>query len=182
MNRVIFALIHTHIMANKENTQTTDKHPTDIGIKNENSQGVAQILKQTVSDEYVLSVKTKNYHWNVTGPQFNDLHKFFDEQYEQIDVFIDEVAERVRSLGIKTIGSMADFLNNSRLKEDTSVSRDATTMLNNLLNDHEELIRNLRNDLETCSEKFDDAGNADFLTGLMEKHEKIAWMIRAFLS
>ncbi len=182
MNRVIFALIHTHIMANKENTQTIDKHPTDIGITNENSQGVAHILKQTVSDEYVLSVKTKNYHWNVTGLQFNDLHKFFDEQYEQIDVFIDEIAERIRSLGIKTIGSMADFLNNARLKEDTSVSRDATTMLNNLLNDHEELIRNLRNDLEVCQEKFDDAGNADFLTGLMEKHEKIAWMIRAFLS
>jgi len=169
-------------MEKRDNLQTTDKHTTNIGLTKKNAQGVAQILEQTMSDEYVLSVKTKNYHWNVTGPQFNELHKFFDEQYEEIDEFIDEVAERVRSLGIKTIGSMVDFLKNARLKEDTSVSQNTTTMLNNLLNDHEELIRNLRNDLITCDEKFADAGNADFLTGLMEKHEKIAWMLRAFLS
>ncbi|NOJ29661.1 MAG: DNA starvation/stationary phase protection protein [Nitrososphaeraceae archaeon] len=169
-------------MEKKDKLQITDKHTTNIGLTKKNAQGVAQILEQTMSDEYVLSVKTKNYHWNVTGPQFNELHKFFDEHYEEIDEFIDEVAERIRSLGIKTIGSMADFLKNTRLKEDTSVSQNTTTMLNNLLNDHEELIRNLRNDLTTCDEKFADAGNADFLTGLMEKHEKIAWMLRAFLS
>lgn len=169
-------------MEKRDNLQTTDKHTTNIGLTKKNAQGVAQILEQTMSDEYVLSVKTKNYHWNVTGPQFNELHKFFDEQYEEIDEFIDEVAERIRSLGIKTIGSMVDFLKNARLKEDTTVSQNTTTMLNNLLNDHEELIRNLRNDLTTCDEKFADAGNADFLTGLMEKHEKIAWMLRAFLS
>jgi len=154
---------------------------TNIGISPQNRNGVMEILTKLVSDEYVLYTKTRNYHWNVTGPQFNDLHKFFESQYEEIDTIIDDVAERIRELGGMSIATLVEFTKNTRLKEEPNTYPDAKTMLSNLLNDHESVIRNLRTDLETCTSKYQDAGTTDFLTGLLEQHEKMAWMLRAFL-
>jgi starvation-inducible DNA-binding protein len=153
----------------------------NIGISSQNRQGVVEILKKLVSDEYILYTKTRNYHWNVTGPQFNDLHKFFEAQYEELDEIIDEVAERIRELGSNSIATLSEFTKNGRLKEEPNTYVDAKTMLGNLLNDHESIIRNLRVELETCTTKYQDAGTTDYLTGLMEQHEKMAWMLRAFL-
>jgi starvation-inducible DNA-binding protein len=134
-----------------------------------------------LADQYVLYTKTRNYHWNVTGMQFNDLHKFFESQYTAIDASIDAVAERIRALGGMTTATLAEFSKNSRLKEHPAKYPDAKVMISNLLADHEATIRNLRKDIDACDKKHHDTGTADFLTGLMEDHEKMAWMLRAFL-
>ena len=153
----------------------------NIGISSQNRSGVIEILKKLVSDEYILYTKTRNYHWNVTGPQFNDLHKFFETQYEELDGIIDDVAERIRELGSYSMATLAEFIKNTRLKEEPNMYPDAKSMLSNLLGDHESIIRTLRTDLETCTTKYQDSGTTDFLTGLMEQHEKMAWMLRVFL-
>jgi starvation-inducible DNA-binding protein len=145
----------------------------NIGIKDQDRQAVVNILNTLLSDEFVLYAKTRNYHWNVTGPQFHDFHKFFEAQYEELDEVIDEVAERARALG------GAEFLKQTRLAEEDAAAVDAKGMVASLLNDHEAIVRSLRKDLETCNSKHHDAGTSDFLTGLMEKHEKTAWMLRA---
>jgi len=152
-----------------------------IGLADDRRDGVVRILSALLGDEYVLYTKTRNYHWNVVGPQFNDLHKFFESQYEALDDVVDEVAERSRALGGSAIGTLAEMLEHARLKEHPKQYPDAKQMLANLAADHEALVRTLRGDLQTCMDKFGDAGTSDFLTGLMEKHEKMAWMLRSFL-
>ena len=153
----------------------------NIGIEPKHREGVVGLLSPLLADEYVLYTKTRNYHWNVVGPQFNDLHKFFQEQYEALDDVVDEVAERARTLGGHAVGTLAEFVQLTRLKEQPGRYPDAREMLANLLADHEALIRALRRDLETAAEQHHDVGTNDFLTGLMEKHEKMAWMLRTFL-
>ena len=154
---------------------------TSIGLTEANRQAVVKILNTVLADEYVLYTKTRNYHWNVVGPQFNDLHKFFEAQYEELDAFIDEVAERARALGGSALGTLTELARTARLKEEPGKYPDAEGMLSRLLADHESVIRELRADLVTAIDKHGDAGTGDFLTGLMEKHEKMAWMLRAFL-
>ena len=152
-----------------------------IGIPDADRKGVSDILNALLSDEYVLYTKTRNYHWNVVGPQFSDLHKFFEAQYEALNDIVDEVAERTRTLGGRPIGTLGGFLKHARLKEATGEVTDARAMLESLLRDHESIIRSLRQDQAIALERHGDAGTNDFLTGLMEKHEKMAWMRRAFV-
>lgn len=113
--------------------------------------------------------------------QFNDLHKFFEEQYDELEEVIDEVAERARTLGGHALGTLAEFLQHTRLQEQPGHYPEAQTMLANLLSDHETIIRSLRVDQEACMAQYGDVGTNDFLIGLMEKHEKMAWMLRSFL-
>ena len=153
----------------------------NIGLTEDQRNGVAAILNTLLADEYVVYTKTRNYHWNVVGPQFNDLHKFFEAQYTALNEIVDEVAERTRALGSKAMGTLTEFLKSTRLNEQPGQYPDARGMIAELLADHEAIIRHLRVDLETCLEKYHDAGTNDFLTGLMEQHEKMAWMLRAFL-
>ncbi len=153
----------------------------NIGLSEDRREGVVGILNTLLADEYLLYTKTRNYHWNVVGPQFNDLHKFFEAQYKELNETIDDVAERARTLGGNAFGTMTEFLKHTRLKEHAGHYPDDRGMIANLLADHEALIRYLRVDLETCAEKYHDAGTNDFLIGLMEQHEKMAWMLRAFL-
>ncbi len=154
---------------------------TNIGLNQRQRQAVVEILSRLLADEYLLYTKTRNYHWNVVGPQFNDLHKFFEAQYEAIEEFIDDVAERARTLGGPAVATMAEFLKLARLKEQPGRYPAARDMLKNLLADHEALIQTLRRDLDVVMERHGDAGTSDFLTGLMERHEKMAWMLRSFL-
>ncbi len=154
---------------------------TNIGIGEKERMEVVKILNRNLSDLYVLLTKTRNYHWNVVGPRFNDLHKFFDEQYEQLNEAIDEVAERVRSLGGKTVATLKEFSRLTRLEEQPGKYPPADRMLARLLEDHEQVIRTLRQDVDDTNEKYHDVGTSDFLTGLMESHEKMAWMLRSFL-
>jgi starvation-inducible DNA-binding protein len=153
----------------------------NIGLTEEQREGVVAILNTLLADEYLLYTRTRNYHWNVVGLQFNDLHKFFEAQYNELNEIVDDVAERARSLGGNALGTMAEFLKHTRLKEQPGHYPDSRSMIANLLADHEALIGHLRVDLETCVDKYHDAGTNDFLTGLMERHEKMAWMLRAFL-
>jgi starvation-inducible DNA-binding protein len=154
----------------------------NIGLTAAQRQGVAHILTALLADEYLLYTKTRNYHWNVVGRQFNDLHKFFEAQYGQLNDIVDEVAERIRALGAPAIGTLAEFTQHARLKEQPGHYPEAREMLANLLADHEAVIQRLCVDLDTCAGEYHDMGTNDFLTGLMEQHEKMAWMLRAFLT
>jgi starvation-inducible DNA-binding protein len=154
----------------------------EIGIEDTDRQGVVDILNRVLADEYVLYTKSRNYHWNVVGIHFQPLHTLFQSQYEELDEIIDDVAERARSLGGRAAGSMAEFLQLTRLQEAPPKIVPAEVMLSDLTEDHERIIRGLRVSLEMSHEKYNDAGTSDFLTGLMERHEKMAWMLRAHLS
>jgi starvation-inducible DNA-binding protein len=151
----------------------------NVGLNDKQRAGVVALLLRTLADEYVLYTKTRNYHWNVTGPHFNDLHKFFESQYGAIDEKIDEIAEFIRFFGEKAPASLAGFLAVTRLAEPEWDNPPAEKMVRNLLDDHEALIRNLRKDLQTAADKHGAADVADFLTGLLEDHEKMAWMLRS---
>jgi starvation-inducible DNA-binding protein len=153
----------------------------NIGIQESDRKSVVQTLNALLADEYVLYTKTRNYHWNVTGPQFNDLHKFFQAQYEELDASIDEIAERTRALGDKSVATLVEFVKNARLKESPGEYPPAQNMIANLLADHEAVIRTLRAGAEEAA-KHNDMGTNDFLIGLMEKHEKMAWMLRSFVA
>jgi starvation-inducible DNA-binding protein len=154
---------------------------TQIGITDGNRQAVVDLLNALLADEYVLYTEARNFHWNVVGPDFRDLHKFFEEQYEGLDDIIDDTAERARALGGNAVATLGEFLKAARLKEKPGQYPGSATMLQRLLEDHEAVIRTLRMDLAACAEKYGDMGTSDFLTGIMEQHEKMAWMARAFL-
>ena len=152
-----------------------------IGLTDDQRAGVAGILDRTLSDLYVLYTKTRNYHWNVVGEHFRDLHKLLEEQYEQLDEAIDLVAERSRKLGAPALGTLKEFLAHASLKEQPGDYPDAFTMLSNLCSDHEAVIQWLRQSADDCEEKYHDMGTNDFLIGLMQEHEKMAWMLRSYL-
>lgn len=154
---------------------------TNIGLDDEARLEIGSLLNLLLADETVLYVTTRDYHWNVTGPEFLSLHQQFEEQYRQIADWIDEVAERARAIGVGARGNWADLVKAARLSADPGTGLPAARMLAELLALHEDLIVQLRTDSETCATRFKDAGTADFLTGLMERHEKAAWMLRAQL-
>src|SRR5256884_6669013 len=108
----------------------------NLGINDKDRAGVVKILNALLADEYVLDTKTRNYHWNVVGPQFNDLHKFFEAQYNQLNEIVDDVAERSRALGGNAFGTMIEFLKSTRLKEESGYYPEARHMIANLLADH----------------------------------------------
>jgi starvation-inducible DNA-binding protein len=153
----------------------------NLGIPDKGRAGVAKLLQTLLADLHVLYVKTRNYHWNVSGPHFNDLHKVFEAQYDAIGEEIDEVAERIRAVGFPAEATLAGFAKAARLKEHAGPVPDAKAMLTGLLADHEALARSLRPDVDAAQNEHGDAGTADFLTGLLEAHEKTAWMLRATL-
>jgi starvation-inducible DNA-binding protein len=153
----------------------------NIDIADKDRKAVVEILNRLLSDEYVLLTKTRNYHWNVIGPQFNDLHKFFEAQYDALNELVDEIAERARQLGGRAFGTLAEFAKTSRLTEQPGSTPAAKEMLASLLGDHETVIRQIRADIGPVTDQHKDIGTSDFLTGLLEKHEKMAWMLRAFL-
>lgn len=150
----------------------------NIGIANKNRSEVISLLNGVLADAHVLYIKTRNFHWNVTGPNFIALHKLFDDQYVQLQNAIDEIAERVRALDGIALGSMEEFLKEASLKEVPGDFLDASKMLAKLVKDHEAVIVKLRKGINLC-EEYEDMGTSDFLTGLMQDHEKMAWMLRA---
>jgi len=153
----------------------------NIGLSDTQRQGVVELLNKDLADTYLLLVKTKKHHWDVVGPQFMTLHKLWQEHYEALTINVDEIAERVRTLGGYPVGTMEGFLKICTLKENVGKVPTATGMVSQLLDDHEQVIRNLRKHIDQCGEEFKDDGTADFLTGLMEQHEEIAWMLRSFI-
>jgi starvation-inducible DNA-binding protein len=153
----------------------------NIGLTNEQRQGVIDLLNRDLADAYLLLVKTKKFHWDVVGPQFMTLHKLWEEQYNTLTETIDEIAERIRTLGGYPLGTMKGFLECASLKEHPGDVPMATDMVAILVQDHEQVVRNMREHIDSCGENYHDQGTADFLTGLMEGHEEMAWMLRSFI-
>lgn len=153
----------------------------NIGLSEGHCEGVVQLLTVLLADEYVLYTKTRDYHWNVVGPQFHELHELFEDQYKSLNKVVDDMAERIRMLGKPAIGTLAEFAQHTRLKEHPGHYPAAHEMLANLQTDHETVIRQLRSDAESCADEYQDQGTHDFLIGVMLGHEKMAWMLRAFL-
>ncbi len=154
---------------------------TKIGVNQEFLEKSGFILARIVSDEFVLYIKTKNAHWNIEGSDFYNKHIFFDELAEQLEDAIDQVAERIRSIGLSAPGTMKMFLQLTGLSESSRESNDSLGYMQELLADHESIIIHLRENINRIDMEFNDAGTSDFITALMEKHEKIAWMLRAHL-
>ena len=153
----------------------------EIGIKKENLSKVAKALNGFLADEFLIYLKTRNAHWNIEGPDFHTMHKFFEEQYEQLDETMDEVAERIRMLGHYAPATMKSYLVLTHLTEQSREKNDSAGFIKELLGDHESIIIRLRENINLFSSELNDLGTSDFITGLMETHEKIAWMLRAHL-
>lgn len=154
----------------------------NIGIPDKSLKEVTALLSTVLADEMTLYIKTRKFHWNVSGQSFMELHKLFEEQYKQLEEYIDEIAERINKLGAKTIGTMQEFGEGSSLKESPGKYPSQKEMLQELLDDHETVIVHLRKLIEKCGEKYQDAGTADMLTRIMEEHETIAWILRKYLN
>ncbi|QQT25945.1 Dps family protein [Sphingobacterium spiritivorum] len=155
---------------------------TNIGIKSEHLEKVAQALNILLADETVLYVKTRNAHWNIEGSDFHAVHLFFEEQYNQLSETIDDIAERIRSLGHYAVGTMKQYLEIAHLSESTHGKNDSKTYMKELLGDHESIIMYIRGLVDEFEEKYGDSGSSDFVTALLEQHEKMAWMLRSHLS
>ncbi|TVP63182.1 MAG: DNA starvation/stationary phase protection protein [Leptolyngbya sp. LCM1.Bin17] len=153
----------------------------NIGLSEQQRHGVVDILNKVLADTYLLLIKTKKYHWDVIGPQFRTLHQLWEEHYEALTVNIDEVAERVRTLNGYPLGTAEGFLKHASLKEHPGDLPNANEMVRRLVVDHEQIIRNLRQYVDQTADEFHDEGTSDFLTGLMEEHEEMAWMLRSFI-
>src|SRR6059058_3359230 len=120
---------------------------TEIGIKPANTAEIAQSLNTLLADEHVLYIKTRRAHWNVEGPDFLTIHRFFEEQYKQIEEIIDDVAERIRTIGHYAEASMTDFLKITHLSEESRQKNDSAGFMKSLLEDHESIIIHLRENI-----------------------------------
>ncbi len=125
-----------------------------IGLSTEQLKTSTDILSNVLADESTLYMKTRKFHWNVSGESFMELHKLFEYQYKEIEEIIDEVAERIGKLGSVTIGTMAQFVEMTRLKESPDDYPVRLKMIEELLKDHETVIKAIREDVEKCDERW----------------------------
>lgn len=150
----------------------------NIAIQDNARAQIAALLSKPLAEECILAQKTRNAHWNIVGPDFHAMHGFFESQYRAIEESIDEVAERIRTLGHDALGSLAEMLRHERLGEIDGAARDSRTWVTALLADQESIIIHLRADVLVAGQLGDD-GKIDFLIGLLQKHEKTAWRLRS---
>ncbi len=152
----------------------------DIGINEENRLAIAEGLSRLLADTYTLYLKTHNFHWNVTGPMFNTLHLMFEQQYSELAQAVDEIAERIRALGVIAPGSYAQFAELTSVQEEVGTPS-AEEMIAQLVKDQETVVRTARQVIPTA-EDANDEPTADLLTQRMQIHEKTAWMLRSMIS
>ncbi len=152
----------------------------NIGLSQKNREGVVKALTKLLADEHVLYNKTRSYHWNVEGTSFMEYHNLFEAQYTQTAEHIDQIAERIRTLGFYAEGRLKELLKVAELQE-PEIPSEPGDQIANLLMDHETIIRNLRKQIKEFTDEFEDDGSADFITGLLQDHEKTAWMLRSYL-
>lgn len=150
----------------------------NIGLDENVRKSVAEALNATLADTYSVYMKTHAYHWNVTGAQFHTLHVMFEEQYREMWAALDEIAERVRALGVFAPTSGKQFADLSAIENADTSPPAAMTMVERLLADHETLIKRAREGL-AIAEEAGDAASADLLTVRIQTHEKTAWMLRS---
>jgi len=144
------------------------------------TQKVAEALSQVLANTFILSLKTQNFHWNVYGPMFHTLHLMFEEQYNELWMAGDAIAERIRALGCIAPGSYREFSKLTYLRESETLPN-ATGMIAELLSDHETCARNVRSALSLARSAVDVA-TEDLLTQRVMAHEKAAWMLRSLLT
>jgi starvation-inducible DNA-binding protein len=152
----------------------------DIGIDKKDRKAIADGLSRLLADSYTLYLKTHNYHWNVTGPQFNTLHLMFETQYTELATAVDAIAERIRALGEPAPGSYRTYSKLTAIPEEEGVPS-AEEMLKNLVLGQEQVVRTAR-EVFALAEKANDQPTADLLTQRMQTHEKTAWMLRSMLA
>jgi len=158
----------------------TSSLPVDIGISEEDRDDVADALTQLLADSYTLYLKTHNYHWNVTGPQFGELHAMFEDQYTDLAVAVDDVAERIRALGHFADASFAAFSARTTVPEAPSGKTPAMEMVRDLAQSHAVLARAAGRVIEVATPAKDDP-TVGLATDRKQIHEKTAWMLRAYL-
>ncbi|GAA4746291.1 Dps family protein [Flavisolibacter ginsenosidimutans] len=154
----------------------------EIGITENHLQKSIKSLSTLLADEMVLYIKTRKFHWNVSGASFMELHKLFQGQYAELEETADAVAERISKLGGRAIGTIDEFINLTRLEEAPDKYPSQKEMLKELLDDYETVIVELRKDIEVSDDRAKDAGTTDFLTSIMKQHETTAWVLRRYLS
>ncbi|MFN3371835.1 MAG: Dps family protein [Sphingomonadaceae bacterium] len=152
----------------------------DIGIPADKLEAITAGLSRLLADTYTLYLKTHNYHWNVTGPQFNTLHTMFETQYNELALAVDEIAERIRALGAWAPGSYSDYARLATVKEASGVPS-AEAMVAELAADQATVVRTAR-EMFPVVEEAGDEPTADLLTQRMQVHEKTAWMLRAMIA
>ncbi|MGI9205445.1 MAG: Dps family protein [Woeseiaceae bacterium] len=151
----------------------------NIGISESHRQEISEQLSRLLADSYTLYLKTHNYHWNVTGPQFNTLHTMFETQYSELAIAVDDIAERIRALGVKAPGSYKAFADLTSIEESVG-GESANDMVRYLTEGQEAVVRTARNAFP-AAEAANDEPTADLLTQRMQVHEKNAWMLRSML-
>lgn len=151
----------------------------DIGIAEGQRKDIADGLSRLLADTYTLYLKTHNYHWNVTGPMFQTLHTMFETQYNELALAVDEIAERIRALGMPAPGSYKAYAELSSIAEEDGVPA-ATDMIANLVKGHEAVARTARSVFPSADDANDEP-TADLLTQRMQVSEKAAWMLRSLL-
>lgn len=147
-------------------------------IDQQNRVGVAEGLAILLADTYTLYLKTHNYHWNVTGPLFQSLHTMFEVQYNELALAVDEIAERIRTLGMKAPGSYKEFLELGNIPEDDATPKKAEEMLDILIRDHQTVVRTAKHAFH-LAESVEDQATLDLLTRRIDIHEKTEWMLRS---
>ena len=152
----------------------------DIGIDEADRVAIAEGLSRLLADSYTLYLKTHNYHWNVVGPMFNTLHLMFEEQYTELALAVDQIAERIRALGEPAPGSYREFASLSSVSEEDD-QPDANEMIRRLVEGQEAVVRTARS-VFAATEQAGDEASADLLTQRMQVHEKTAWMLRSLLA
>ena len=151
----------------------------DIGISHSDRAKIVEGLSKLLADSYTLYLMTHNFHWNVTGPQFNSLHNMFMTQYTEQWNALDIIAERIRALGFPAPGTYKQFVKLTAIKEVEGVPK-AEEMVSLLVNAHETVARTARSLFSTVDE-VNDQPTADLITQRLEVHEITAWMLRSLL-
>jgi len=152
-----------------------------IGVTTDHLTSASRALNAILADETVLYTKTRGAHWNVEGPDFHSMHLYFESLYEELADIIDEIAERIRVLGHYASAKLSEYLELTHLTEQSAEPNTSEGFIRSLLNDHETIIIHFRENINYFMNELNDAGTSDFITGLMEKHEKMAWMLRSHL-
>ncbi len=151
----------------------------DIGITEPQRLAIVEGLSRLLADSYTLYLKTHNFHWNVKGPMFNTLHLMFEAHYGELALAVDQIAERIRSLGAPAPGSYRAFAALTSVPEAEGVPS-ANEMLVALVRDHETVVRTARS-IYPVAQASGDEVTADLLTQRLQVHEKTAWMLRSLL-
>ncbi len=149
----------------------------DIGINQQDRESTAEALKRVLADSYTLYLQTHNFHWNVTGPRFRDLHLMFEEHYTELALAVDEVAERIRTLGVFSPGTYRAFAELSSIEPVEDIP-EAGAMVSILTQNHEQLVKTCREALK-AAQHADDESSAALISDRMRVHEKTAWMLRS---